>query len=137
MNATDRPPPPTPAAREVVLARARALARHGRYAEAAGLLDQFPGDEPALLDLRARVHAQQGQLDQADSSWARAQQIAPGTAEYAAGRRRIAAIRARGGRRRFARPACRVGGVLAVALALALLIDLIRRQPRIPATGED
>jgi len=133
MSETDRPAPAAPAAREVVLARARALARHGRYAEAAGLLDQLLEEEPAregspsaatLLDLRARIHAQQGQLNQADAYWVQAQQLAPGNAEYAAGRRRIAAIRARGDQRRSSRLALRAGGVLAAALALALLIDI-------------
>jgi flagellar motor protein MotB len=124
--------PATLAAREVALARARTLARRGRYAEAAGLLDRLLAAEPrdggpsaaAVLDLRARVHAQQGQLDQADSCWAQAERLAPGSGEYAAGRRRIAAIRTQGDRRGSTRLALRTGGVLAAALALALLIDI-------------
>jgi flagellar motor protein MotB len=133
MNGTGGTVPDTSAAREVTLARARTLARHGRYAEAAASLDQLLGDEPphgggpsaaAVLDLRARVHAQQGQLDQADSCWAEAERLAPGGGEYAAGRRRIAAIRTQGGRRRSARLALRACGLLAAALALVLLIDI-------------
>jgi flagellar motor protein MotB len=124
--------PASLAAREVALARARALARHSRYAEAAALIDQLLSDElsraggpaaAAALDLRARIHAQQGQLDQADSCWAEAERLAPGSGEYAAGRRRIARMRTHG-RRPTAQLALRTGGVLAAALALALLIDI-------------
>ncbi len=45
----------------------------------------------AVLDLLARIHAQQGDLDRADQCWAEAERLAPGGAEIVNGRRRIAA----------------------------------------------
>jgi type VI secretion system protein ImpK len=119
----------TPAARlavrEAALAQARTLARAGRYTEAAELLD---GEhDVAVLDLRARIHAQQGRLDEADRCWAEAAALAPGDRSAAEGRRRIAEIRARAawpGRVRVARAAVRAGGALAALLALAMLADL-------------
>lgn len=86
----------TLAVREVALAEARTLARHGRYTEAEELLDEAWRDaEPsaAYLDLLARIHAQQGHLERADECWERAQRLAPGEPAYAAGRRRIARLR--------------------------------------------
>jgi flagellar motor protein MotB len=117
------------ATRQLALAQARALARHGRYAEAEELLDEAWQDaEPgvAVLDLRARIHAQQGRLEQADECWARAQRLAPDDPEIADGRRRIA--RSRGTRR----SSVRVVPAVAAAVALALLVDL-RLEPARPA----
>lgn len=88
------------AVRELAVAQARALARRGRHAEARQLLDDaWEGTEPgvAYLDLRARIHAQQGQLEEADSCWARAEQLQPGQPEFTAARRRIARMRERNG----------------------------------------
>jgi len=105
------------AVREVALAGARALARRGRFAEAEGLLDDAWRDaEPsaACLDLRARIHAQQGQLESADACWERAQRLAPGEPAYAAGRRRIARLRS-GSRR----PGRVTGAVVCVVVLLA------------------
>ncbi|TYB44261.1 OmpA family protein [Actinomadura chibensis] len=122
-------PAPAPAARlavrEAALAQARTLARAGRYTEAEELLDGEHG--AAVLDLRARIHAQQGRLDEADRCWAEAAALAPGDRSAAEGRRRIAEIRARAarpGRVRLARAAVRAGGALAALLALAMLADL-------------
>ncbi|TYK47017.1 tetratricopeptide repeat protein [Actinomadura decatromicini] len=120
---------PAPAARlavrEAALAQARTLARAGRYTEAAELLG---GEhDVAVLDLRARIHAQQGRWDEADRCWAEAAALAPGDRSAAEGRRRIAEIRARAarpGRVRVARGAVRAGGALAALLALAMLADL-------------
>ncbi|MEV5409197.1 OmpA family protein [Thermopolyspora sp. NPDC052614] len=87
------------AAREVALAQARILARNGRYAEAEGLLeDAWRGADRGVpfLDLLARIKAQQGDLRAADRYWAEAERLAPGDREIAAGRRRIAAMTARG-----------------------------------------
>jgi flagellar motor protein MotB len=112
------------ASRELALAQARVLARHGRYTEAEDLLAEARDDaEPsvALLDLLARVHAQQGHLDEADRCWAEVARLAPGNKDAADGRRRIAGVRA--GHRRSGKVAVRAAaGVVAVA-ALALLVD--------------
>ncbi|MGH3375760.1 MAG: hypothetical protein ACRDP6_13565 [Actinoallomurus sp.] len=112
------------ASRELALAQARVLARHGRYAEAEDLLTEARDDaEPsvALLDLLARVHAQQGQLDEADRCWAEVARLAPDNKEAADGRRRIAGVRT--GRRRSGKVALRVAAGVVVVAALALLID--------------
>lgn len=112
------------ASRELVLAQARALARHGRHAEAEDLLAEARDDtEPsvAFLDLLARVHAQQGHLDEADECWAEAERLAPGNKEAAGGRRRIARIRA--GARGSGRVVPRAAAGAGVVLALALLVD--------------
>lgn len=105
------------AVREVALAGARALARQGHHAEAEELLgDAWRDAEPsaACLDLLARIHAQQGRLESADSYWARAQLLAPGELAYAAGRARIARLRS-GSRR----PGRVTGVVVCVVVLLA------------------
>ncbi|RBQ16286.1 flagellar motor protein MotB [Spongiactinospora rosea] len=111
--------------RELALAQARALARAGRLDEAAELLAD-PGLESdvATLDLLARVHAQRGDLDLADRYWADAERLAPGRADIAAGRRRIAALRPASGRRPRRLPVRTTGAVLAAVAVLALLIDI-------------
>jgi flagellar motor protein MotB len=100
------------------LAKAAQLARQGRYAEAHGVLGELGGrdsTDPELLDLLARVHAQQGELAAADECWARAQQFGADESGPREGRRLIAQIHARRYRRRTGRV---VGGV---ALAVVLL----------------
>jgi len=116
------------ASRELALAQARVLARHGRYAEAEDLLTEARDDaEPSapLLDLLARVHAQRGRLDEADRCWAEVERLAPDNKEAADGRRRIADVRAdvRDGRRRSGKVVLRVAAGVVVVAALALLID--------------
>jgi flagellar motor protein MotB len=120
------------ASRELVLAQARALARHGRHAEAEDLLAEARDDtDPsvAFLDLLARVHAQQGHLDEADECWAEAERLAPGNKEATGGRRRIARIRAgvRGSGRVVPRAAAGAGVVLALALLVDTRIEVGRR----------
>jgi tetratricopeptide (TPR) repeat protein len=75
-----------------VLAQATDLARTGRYVEADRLLAENIRDlerMPAALDLRARVHAQQGQLREARSCWKRALQLDPTNEVYIAALERI------------------------------------------------
>ncbi|MFI6906063.1 hypothetical protein ACIBKY_32705 [Nonomuraea sp. NPDC050394] len=111
--------------RELVLAQARALARSGRRAEAAELLEDLQG-EPSVtvLDLLARVYAQQGDLDRADQCWAEAERLAPGGAEIAAGRRRIAAMRPAARRRRLGKGLLATCAVLVTGAVLVLLVDI-------------
>jgi flagellar motor protein MotB len=121
------------AVREVALAQARALARVGRYAEAEELLEG-PWDEAeqsvTALDLKARIHAQQGRLDEADRCWAEVAELAPGNAAATEGRRRIAAVRAGAassgfsGRILTARFVRRAGAGLVALLAFVMLADL-------------
>jgi tetratricopeptide (TPR) repeat protein len=83
---------------QVTLARAAELARAGRYGQAEALLlevTQGPNVTPSSLDLLARIHAQQGRLLEAQSSWRRAAQLDPSNDAYHAGLRRIARIQRR------------------------------------------
>lgn len=93
-------PPGAPAKIELTLYRARSAARTGDLAEAARLLDGLGAEPPSVdvLDLRARVHAQRGELSDADRCWARVQELTPDDPAAAAGRALIEKIRA--GRRR-------------------------------------
>ncbi|MEV0166551.1 hypothetical protein [Nonomuraea fuscirosea] len=85
--------------------------------------DSAPGaasSAVAVLDLRARVHAQRGELAEADRCWAAVQELSPGDAAAAEGRRTIARITA--GRRRM-RPLVRPGrAVLAAAAVTAVVL---------------
>ncbi|TDD32229.1 hypothetical protein E1287_23680 [Actinomadura sp. KC06] len=127
---------PAQAVREVTVAQARALARAGRYAEAEELLEGEHG--AVVLDLKARMYAQQGRLDEADRCWAEVAAISPGDPGAAEGRRRIAQIRAAAASpRRFvlARSAFRLGTAAVVLLAFVMLADvwLDRDEPGAPA----
>lgn len=86
------------------VAEAALHARAGRYDAARRLLDAAGGrdsDDVEALDLLARVHAQRGDLGQADACWARVEQLDPEHAGAREGRRRIretwAGRRSRGG----------------------------------------
>ncbi|MET4927219.1 hypothetical protein P3L51_33495 [Streptomyces sp. PSRA5] len=120
---------------QLALRRAHSAARTGDLDLAARLLDEL--DEPdagrvslektgtgsgaeratllAALNLRAKVHAQRGELPEADACWSRVEALAPDDPDAAAGRRTLAKIAA--GRRR-ARPVVHTGRVAVVAAAL-------------------
>lgn len=77
------------------LAEAAHLARAGRYDEARRALEALGGatsDDVAVLDLLARVHAQQGDLTAADECWARVESLDPEHTGAREGRRRIRAV---------------------------------------------
>lgn len=81
-----------------VTARAADLARRGRYDEATQALDQLGGrasTDVQVLDLLARIHAQRGEMFDADECWALAQKLDGGLPAARDGRRRIAALQAR------------------------------------------
>ncbi|MFD9870352.1 hypothetical protein ACFWWX_24440, partial [Streptomyces niveus] len=112
---------------QLALSRAHSAARAGDLDLAARLLDELDGlDGPdafsdratvlAALNLRAKVHAQRGELTEADACWSRVEAIAPGDPDAAAGRRTLAKIAAG---RRHARPVVHTGRVAVVAAALA------------------
>jgi len=114
------------------LTRAARLARQGRYPEATALLTELGGPtshNPVLLDLLARVHAQQGDLAAADECWTRAIEVGGDLPAARDGRRRIAALRVE-----RSRPvSARVVSVAAVAVLLASTgvvgSALLARQP--------
>jgi hypothetical protein len=95
-----------------------ALARAGRLAAAASVLTTAEATGNAGLDLLARIHAQRGDLEQADLCWARVQATDPEHPGAAAGRATIEAIRAR---RRLRRPLLRPAWV-AVAGAMVVAV---------------
>ncbi|MCL6450411.1 MAG: LysM peptidoglycan-binding domain-containing protein [Acetobacteraceae bacterium] len=72
-------------AQSAAMSRAALLAYGGRLAQAEALLLPMAADvraSPAVLDLLARVYAQQGRLDGARSLWARALDGDPGNPRY-------------------------------------------------------
>ncbi|GAA4703016.1 type VI secretion system protein ImpK [Promicromonospora umidemergens] len=74
------------------VAEAALHARAGRYDTARRLLDTLDGrdsDTVEVLDLLARVHAQRGDLAEADACWARVEHLDPEHAGARDGRRRI------------------------------------------------
>lgn len=80
---------------EAVLSRAAGAARAGRYRDASALLDSFPAGEDAsarVIDLRARILAQQGRLAEAGQLWQQAVALDPGEAAYRDALSRIARI---------------------------------------------
>jgi tetratricopeptide (TPR) repeat protein len=102
---------------QLTLNRAHALARAGELDEAARLLDSL---EPtvAALDLRARIHAQQGQLAEADKCWARVLVLAPEDKDAQAGRATVARI-VGGGR---ARPLVNAGRAAVAAAVVGVVV---------------
>lgn len=78
--------------RQLVLAQATDLARAGRYTEAERLLKENTHDQemmPAMLDLQARICAQQGRYREAHVFWTRALQLDPINEAYVAGLLRL------------------------------------------------
>lgn len=121
---------------QLAVNRAYSAARAGDLDLAARLLDGLDGlnelgerdalDGPdgldagratvvAALNLRAKVHAQRGELPEADACWSRVEALAPDDPEAAAGRRTLAKIAAG---RRHARPVVHTGRVAVIVGAL-------------------
>ncbi|WP_129788329.1 hypothetical protein [Promicromonospora panici] len=97
-------------------ADAARLARAGFYDSARRALDEFAGPDSTevdVLDLLARVHAQQGDLVAADKAWARVERLDPDHAGAHAGRRRI--------RETWSARRSRLGPRAGVAIAALLL----------------
>ncbi len=82
---------------ELGLAEAAEHARRGDYSAALAAVAGLEG--PRALDLVAKVHAQQGDLDAADAAWVRVLALVPDDTGALAGRDLIAGIKA-GKRRR-------------------------------------
>ncbi|MEJ3745435.1 hypothetical protein WEI85_19345 [Actinomycetes bacterium KLBMP 9797] len=124
---TDLTPTAPALGTDLAVSRAAADARRGELDAAAAALTALESEEPAALDLLARIRAQQGRWQEADEYWAGVQAIDPGHEGAAAGRRAVAAIVA--GKRRsrpVAQPArvAAAGGALAVALAAGTVVAL-------------
>lgn len=101
---------------ELALADAASLARRGEYDAALRALDESTMDSPALSDLRARIHAQRGDLPAADAAWRRVLATEPDNAAALAGRKLVDQIQ-RGRRRRRPVPVLAIGVVVLVLLA--------------------
>ncbi|MFJ6820260.1 hypothetical protein ACIQRJ_07560 [Streptomyces niveus] len=117
---------------QLAVSRAHSAARTGDLDLAARLLDELgeldgPGEAGgvgratavAALNLRAKVHAQRGELPEADACWSRVEALAPDDPDAAAGRRTLAKIAAG---RRHARPVVHTGRVAVIAGALAATV---------------
>ena len=71
-------------AQQALIAQATELARSGRYAEAEAVLDRIKdGPSAQVLDLRAKIKAQQGLFSEAASLWGLAIKTAPENKHYA------------------------------------------------------
>ncbi|GAB2657077.1 hypothetical protein [Kribbella swartbergensis] len=103
---------------QLALSRAAELARQGHLDRAAALLTEVDKPGPDVLDLLARIAAQQRRWADADEYWTRVQEIRPDDPAAAAGRKTVAGILA--GRRR-ARPALPIVGAAAGVVAVAVL----------------
>lgn len=77
----------------LTLDQARSAARSGDLDHAVRLLDGVVSPTAAALDLRARVHAQRGELDRADKYWEQALLLDPDYADARRGRETIARLR--------------------------------------------
>ncbi|MFE5664149.1 hypothetical protein ACFQ7W_09495 [Streptomyces niveus] len=114
---------------QLAVNRAHSAARAGDLDLAARLLDELgeldgSGEAGratvvAALNLRAKVHAQRGELPEADACWSRVEALAPDDPDAAAGRRTLAKIAAG---RRHARPVVHTGRVAVIAGALAATV---------------
>jgi flagellar motor protein MotB len=107
---------------EIGLAEAAEHARRGNYSAALAALEKL--DSPAALDLSAKVHAQQGDLDAADRAWAQVLVLVPDDSEALAGRKLIAEIKA--GKRK--RPVF-IWGAAAAALVALLVAGAVLSLP--------
>ncbi|MEV8419606.1 hypothetical protein [Streptomyces niveus] len=129
---TDKPVDARALHLQLAVNRAHSAARAGDLDLAARLLDELgeldgsgePGEVGratvvAALNLRAKVHAQRGELPEADACWSRVEALAPDDPDAAAGRRTLAKIAAG---RRHARPVVHTGRVAVIAGALAATV---------------
>lgn len=81
-----------------LVASASELARKGRYFDAESLLRNRLAagrTEPEVLDLLARIKAQQGELREAEDRWRQASSLDPDNESYRSGLRRLARIQRR------------------------------------------
>lgn len=104
---------------QLALSRASSAARRGDLDGAAAELAEVDEAGPEVLDLLARIAAQQKRWADADAYWSRVLDARPDDAAATAGRETVAAIRA--GRRR-SRPVLPIVGAAAGVVAVAVLV---------------
>ncbi|RKT55178.1 tetratricopeptide repeat protein [Saccharothrix australiensis] len=117
--------------RHLTLDRAHTAARAGDLDRAARLLDELDaagGSTADSLDLRARVHAQQGDLAAADACWVRVLRLSPDDSRARAGRDTIARI-ASGHRARPLLTAGRAVAATAAVVGVALVGAVVAGVP--------
>ena len=120
--------------RELVLAEGADLARRGDYEAAVALLEPDSADDPARLDLLARVYAQAGDLAAADAAWAAVLELQPGDSAATAGRRVVAKVHSGQLRRRpVRRYLLTAGAIVLIGGAIAGGVVLTTRQSPPPA----
>ncbi|GAA2836363.1 tetratricopeptide repeat protein [Crossiella cryophila] len=102
-------------------AEAAVLAREGKHGEALEVLAAQADDQPVVLDLQARVHAQLGDLAAADRAWKRVLELRPADPAALAGCALIAEI-TEGRRRRKPVPLLALGGAAATVLVVAAAV---------------
>jgi type VI secretion system protein ImpK len=112
---------PWPLLVQLTLSRAAQLARGGHFAQAEALLEGLPegSSDPRVLDLRARMRAQEGRLAEAERLWLEAARLDPSSPGILAG---LAEVRRRQmrGRHPDLLPAAVLPWVLAGLLGAAL-----------------
>lgn len=109
---------------QLSFARAAELARAGHFAEAESLLSERTHEEftPAVLDLLARIRAQQGRTLEARDLWIKAAKIDNAHGAYQEGVRRLAATRPA-----WLRPALLFMGLLAIVLCFVVGAAMLGR----------
>jgi type VI secretion system protein ImpK len=103
---------------QLALSRAAESARQGDLDQAAAVLGTLDDAGPEVLDLLARIAAQQKRWADADRYWSKVQETRPDDPAAATGRQTVAAVLA--GRRR-ARPVLPIVGAVAGVVVVAVL----------------
>jgi type VI secretion system protein ImpK len=130
----------------LALAQAARLARRGEYPPAEALLGEAAratsGPRADILDLRARIHAQQGHMAEAEALWREALSLDPGNSDFQAALSAVA--RPSGGRIHMAALAARSLAVVVLLLLAWTLFEQRRELGRVragssaePPTAED
>lgn len=108
---------------QVALSQATQLARVGHYAEAEKALDVAPGTPtPPVLDLLARIRAQQGRLTDARTLWTEAARLDPNNESYSAALHRLARI----GRYRWTKAGQLLAGVMLAVILVAVFAKVMK-----------
>jgi hypothetical protein len=110
---------------EKIEATCRVLAREGNYREADHRLRDWIrryGATAPLMDLLARIAAQQGKLDEAKHLWQTAANLDPANAVYRVGLRKLNAVEGLEGRRSFVPSPAAVIIVALCAIIVALVL---------------
>src|ERR1041384_549542 len=129
MTVDSRSETPSSALLTIALEPAAHLARAGEHGAALHLLTALGAENdssPAALDLLARIHAQQGRYQQAESLWHRAVELAPTHDVYRKALERVRRIRTNRISRMFAGPWFAVGSRVTVVVAVLATAGVLR-----------